>query len=261
MTFRLIATDLDGTLLRSDGTVSERTRAALARAHARGIEIVITTGRPFRIVGQIAAAVGVCDVAICANGAIVIDLATGSVLDHRPLAPPVAARIVTGLRAACPGILFSFEFPHEYARELAYHDTFRPPLAPRHADALELAQQPVTKLLARHPTLPFAEVLQAAHAVAGTVAVATTAGGTSVEISAAGVTKATALAAHCAQRGIAAADVIAFGDAPNDLALLAFAGRSVAVANAQPAVLAAADERTLSNDEDGVAVVVEAALH
>ena len=74
-----------------------------------------------------------------------------------------------------------------------------------------------------------------------------------VEISAAGVTKAAALARVCDRLGIDAADVVAFGDMPNDLALLAWAGTSYAVSNAHPSVLAAADHVTASNDEDGVA--------
>jgi hydroxymethylpyrimidine pyrophosphatase-like HAD family hydrolase len=72
-----------------------------------------------------------------------------------------------------------------------------------------------------------------------------------------GVTKASALAALAARARIPAAEVIAFGDMPNDLPMLAWAGRAVAVANAHPAVLAAADEVTASNDDDGVALVLE----
>ena len=76
-------------------------------------------------------------------------------------------------------------------------------------------------------------------------------------ISAAGVTKAFALAAHCAELGIRPEEVVAFGDMPNDVPMLTWAGRGVAVANAHPEALAAADEVTASNDEDGVALVLE----
>ena len=259
---RLVATDLDGTLLRSDGTVSARTRAALAHARERGIDVVATTGRPPRLVAALGEQLGgSVDVAVCANGAMTVALGPGgavaSVLEHHPLAPPLARRVVEGLRATLPGILFTFELGLEWAREPGFQETFRPPAAPRLADALELAAEPVTKLLARHPTLPFAEVLATAQSVCGGDAVATTAGGPTVEISAAGVTKAWALARLCAGRGVAPTEVLAFGDAPNDLQLLAFAGRAVAVANAKPEVLAAAHEVTAANDEDGVAVVLE----
>ena len=257
---RLVATDLDGTLLHSDGSVSDRNRAALERAHARGLQIVVTTGRPPRLVHPLAEQIGSADVAICANGAIVVELATGTVLVHHPLAEAVARRLIVELRRELPGILFSLELGLDYAREPAYHATFKPPPAPRYADALELVCEPVTKLLARHPSAPFAVVLAAACRIGGDDAVSTTAGGTVVEISGAGVTKASALATLCAAAGIAPAEVIAFGDAPNDLALLAFAGRSVAVGNAHPDVLAAAGEVTATNDEDGVALVLERLL-
>lgn len=257
---RLIATDLDGTLLRTDGTISDRTRTALRAAHAAGVEVVVTTGRPPRLVGAILERIGVGDVAICANGALVVDVASGAVLGQSPLPPAVSRRLVEELRVAAPGILFAFEFAADFAREPAFAEAFRPPPAPRYADALELAREPAIKIVARHPSLPFDEVLAAARAVAGNDAIATTAGGVSVEISAAGVSKASALGAHCAALGIASAEVVAFGDAPNDLELLAFAGRGVAVANAHPEVLAAATETTAANDDDGVALVVERLL-
>ena len=72
--------------------------------------------------------------------------------------------------------------------------------------------------------------------------------------------KATTLARLCAERGIAAEEVVAFGDMPNDLPMLAWAGTAYAVANAHPDVLAAVDRRTASNDDDGVALVVESLL-
>jgi hydroxymethylpyrimidine pyrophosphatase-like HAD family hydrolase len=79
-----------------------------------------------------------------------------------------------------------------------------------------------------------------------------------VEISAAGVTKASGLAWLCDREGIDPADVLAFGDMPNDLPMLAWAGHAVAMANAHPAVREVADEVTLSNDEDGVAAYLAA---
>ena len=91
----------------------------------------------------------------------------------------------------------------------------------------------------------------------GQVAVTSSSSEALLEISAAGVTKASALAALAARAGIPAAEVVAFGDMPNDLPMLAWAGRAVAVANAHPEVLAVADEVTASNDEDGVALVLE----
>jgi len=79
-----------------------------------------------------------------------------------------------------------------------------------------------------------------------------------VEICPPGVTKASGLAVVATALGVDAQDVLVFGDMPNDLPMFAWAGwRRVAVANAHPLVQAAADEITLANDEDGVAIYIE----
>jgi hydroxymethylpyrimidine pyrophosphatase-like HAD family hydrolase len=258
---RLVASDLDGTLLRPDESVSERTRAALAAARAAGIRVVLVSGRPPRSLGPIAERIGVGGIAICANGALVWDLDTGRMLDTSPLAADLAGRLVRTLREAIPGVLFAVELEGGFGREAGWSDG-RGPASPEEleADALKLITGPVVKLLVRHPSLPFAELAERARAAVGDDAVATWAGLRLVEISAAGVTKAFALERLCRRLGVAASEVVAIGDMPNDLAMLAWAGRSVAVANADPQVLAAADEVTAANTEDGVAVVLERIL-
>jgi Cof subfamily protein (haloacid dehalogenase superfamily) len=255
---RLVASDLDGTLLRPDETVSERTRAALAAARAAGITLVLVSGRPPRSLGPIAERIGVGGIGICAPGALVWDLDTGTMLDSSPLAADLAARLVETLREAVPGVLFAVELEGGFGREAGWSDGRAPTAseAPE-ADALELITGPVIKLLARHPSLPFAEVAERARAAIGDNAVATWAGLRLVEISAAGVTKAFALERLCRRLGIAAGEVVAVGDMPNDLAMLAWAGTAVAVANADQSVLDAADEVTASNTEDGVARLLE----
>jgi Cof subfamily protein (haloacid dehalogenase superfamily) len=255
---RLVASDLDGTLLRPDETVSERTRAAIAAAREAGITVVLVSGRPPRSLGPIAERIGVGGIAICANGAVVWDLDNGTMVDHTPLAADLAARLVGALREAIPGVLFAVELEHGFGREAGW--TEGPVAAPPdalQADALELITGPVTKLLVRHPTMPFAEVAERAREAAGDDAVVTWAGLRLVEISAAGVTKAFALERLCGCLGIAAAEVVAVGDMPNDLAMLHWAGRAVAVANAQQSVIDVADEVTASNLDDGVALVLE----
>jgi len=112
----------------------------------------------------------------------------------------------------------------------------------------------VVKLLARHEELGSDELLSLAKSAVPEGAELTHSSSDGLlEISAAGVSKASGLATVCAELGVAADDVVAFGDMPNDLPMLAWAGTGVAVANAHPEVLAAADEVTASNDDDGVA--------
>jgi Cof subfamily protein (haloacid dehalogenase superfamily) len=258
---RLVASDLDGTLLLPDETVSERTRRAVVAAKAAGITIVLVSGRPVRSIGRLAERVGVGGIAICANGAVVWDLDNGTVLDWSPMAADLAARLVRDLREAIPGALFAVELEREFGREAGWEDGLRPaPPEALEADALELITGPVTKLLVRHPTLPFAEVAERARRAIGDDAVATWAGLRLVEISAVGVTKASALERLCRRLGITAAEVVAVGDMDNDLAMLAWAGTGVAVANAAPEVLEAADEVTAANTDDGVALLLERIL-
>jgi Cof subfamily protein (haloacid dehalogenase superfamily) len=258
---RLVASDLDGTLLRPDETVSERTRRAVAAARAAGITLVLVSGRPPRSIGPLAERVGVGGIAICANGAVLWDLDSGRMVDSSPLAAEVAARLVHALRQAIPGALFAVELESGFGREPGWSDGLQPVRPDAlEADALELITGPVTKLLVRQPDLDFAEVAERARRAVGDDAVVTWAGLRVVEISAAGVTKAFALERLCRRLGIDAGEVVAVGDMPNDLAMLAWAGTGVAVANAAPEVLEAADEVTAANTDDGVALLLERIL-
>jgi Cof subfamily protein (haloacid dehalogenase superfamily) len=253
--FRLVATDLDGTLLRDDGTVSAYTAGVLTRVQAIGIPVVFVTARPPRRAREIARSVGLGGLAICGNGAIVYDLDTETIVRQTLLEAVVAHQLIGALREAAPGICFAVEAGLIYGHEPDYaaHNPFTEDIAARHDDALVLCADGVTKLIALHPTLPLADLLPLAHRLAGATAVVTHSGAPFVEIAASGITKARALADLCADLGIAPGDVIAFGDMPNDLPLLGWAGYRVAVANAHPDVLAIADEIAASNNEDGVA--------
>lgn len=256
--FRLIATDLDGTLLRKDETVSERNRLALQRAQETGTMVALVSGRPPRSLRKIAHQAGVTGLAICCNGALIYDLEREAIVSHWPIAPEIASRLIAQLREVAPGVCFGLEFGLRYGREPTY------PLPPAYArtemlvdDALALCREPAVKLIAHHPKLTTEALAELASRVAGETALVTYSGIGFIEISAAGVHKAWALEKLCARLGIAASEVIAFGDMPNDLPMLAWAGHGVAVANAHPDVLAQADEITHSNMEDGVALVLE----
>ena len=119
---RLVACDLDGTLLRPDETVSDRTRAALASARDAGITVVLVSGRPPRSIGPIAERLGVGGIAICANGAVVWDLDAGTMVDSSPLAADLAARLVHALREAIPGALFAVELEDGFGREAGWSE-------------------------------------------------------------------------------------------------------------------------------------------
>ncbi|WP_093875087.1 Cof-type HAD-IIB family hydrolase [Streptomyces sp. TLI_105] len=262
---RLIATDLDGTLLRDDKSVSPRTIAALAAAEQAGIEVFFVTGRPARWMDVVSDHVHGHGLAICANGAAVVDLHSGGTfLEVRPLERPVALDVVRALRAAAPGASFAVELTTGIHYEPQYPPFFLDPGATvATAEKLLFEEEPgsaapVLKLLAQHPELDPDVFLALAREAAGDRAAFTRSSPTAlIEISALGVSKASTLALCCAERGIAAEEVVAFGDMPNDIEMLSWAGRSFAMGNAHPDVITAASGRTVGNNEDGVAVVIE----
>jgi Cof subfamily protein (haloacid dehalogenase superfamily) len=256
---RVVATDLDGTIVRSDGTISVRTRAALDSAEAAGAFVVVVTGRPPRWLHGIAEATGHHGIVVCANGALVYDLHRDVVVAAHPMSVDIAREIVMVLRGAIPGIGFAVEsLTDGFGYEPAYRPRW-PTDGAVVAEVDELLSGPLAKLLARHEKLDSDALLAAARAVIGVDLAELTHSSRDglLEISAAGVSKATTLAALCAEHDRDSQDAIAFGDMPNDLPMLAWAAHSVAVANAHPDVLAVVDEVTASNDDDGVAVVLE----
>lgn len=255
----MIATDLDGTLLHGDGTIDARTRRAIAALQDAGAEVVVCTARPARWVGDLAREGGLRGPAVCANGAVIWDLAAQALMGTFPIDPEVARSVVAALRPLLPGAAWAVEGAESFAHEPDYFARWPVPedTIVAHVDAL-LAAPPV-KLLARGPgESPDALVARVRSAVAGLVEVThSSTMDTLLEMSAAGVSKASGLAALCERRGIDRSEVVAFGDMPNDVAMLRWAGRGIAVANAHPDVLGAADEVTASNEESGVAAVLE----
>ena len=259
---RLAAIDLDGTLLRSDGTVSDRSRAALAAARDAGVDVVLVTARSPRSVREIAADLGLRGPALCANGATVFDLDAGAIVRHVPLSVDVAHRVVRGLREQVPGISFAWELELRFGSEPAYEERRDNDRWPRPegsfppCDALAW-HEPMTKLLARIHDTDLDSVLAATRALCGNEAEVTIAGAVFVEVMAPGVSKEAALIALADERGVGRSEVVAFGDQLADAGMLRWAGLGVATANASPFALEAADEVTASNDEDGVALVLE----
>lgn len=259
---RLIATDLDGTLLRPDGSVSRRARRALSRLAEVGIELVFVTGRPPRWVDQFAEVAGAHGTVICSNGAFVYDVLRRTVVAAHGIPPSMARAIAADLRSALPGVGFAAELPEGIRMEREYPVVHQEDVPADGAyRSIDTIDRPVGKLLARSLQIPGAEFPLRVGRIVGNRAEVTYSGfGGLAEIGPLGVTKASSLAQWCAGRGISAGDVWAFGDGPNDLAMLTWAGVSFAVANAHPDAVAAADQRCPSNADDGVARILESLL-
>jgi Cof subfamily protein (haloacid dehalogenase superfamily) len=256
---RLVATDLDGTLLDSGGRVSARTRGVLDALDAAGVPVVFTTGRPIRWMEELWDAVGGHGLAICSNGGIVYDVARREVRAARTIPGEVLLDVARLLRHEVPGTVFALEKTTGFAKEPDFMPRLAVNLAPDvpTAPLEDLVDGEVVKLLARHEEHepePYWELVAAA--LGDQVVTTWSSTGTLVEISAAGVTKASTLALVAAEMGLGPADVVAFGDMPNDLPMLEWAGTSYAMANAHPSVRDLADHRAPHHDEDGVATVL-----
>lgn len=257
---RLVASDLDGTLLRSDGSVSDRTVDALQAVAAAGIDVVFATGRPWRYLSDVLDRTGVAGTVICGNGALVWDPERQEPVAVRGFDPAVLALALPRIRRALPGALFAAE----QVEGLVHEEGFNPRVVvggTREVVLDDVLHDPVLKLLVRVPVGESMDVLRARvdEAVDGAAEVtfSSTYSEALLELSAAGVDKGTALAHHAAALDLVADQVIAFGDMPNDIPMLRWAGTGVAVAGAHPDVVLAANRRTAGNDADGVAVVLE----
>ncbi|MEP7763550.1 HAD-IIB family hydrolase [Sanguibacter sp. 25GB23B1] len=260
---RVVATDLDGTLLRSDGTLSSRTRAAISWLEETGTSVVFVTARPPRWLDDLADAVGGHGTAICLNGACLYDVAGRRPLSFTGFRPSLLAALVDELRVAAPGIAFGLERasgavfdPHYTTTEFVI-----PAHTPRQAVG-DVLEESVGKLIARADGVPHDDFLARVSATVGDRAHLAYSGAVGLaEMTPVGVTKAAALARWCEGHGVQASEVWAFGDMPNDLPMLRWAGTSIAVANAHPDVLAEASLTTASNDDDGVARALDVLRH
>lgn len=261
MTPRLVATDLDGTLLRSDRTVSTRTAATLARAHDAGLPVVFVTGRPLRWAAEVFEHVGRHGLVIAANGALVWDVSTDEARLQRTIAAEDSAAAAAAIRSEFPATSFAVERLDGFHVEDVYTPQHELHPDVRRRTFEELFAAPVQKLLVRNPGAVADDYAPRAQELAGDrVEVTFSNGDDLLEVSAAGVTKASTLAILCEELGVHPGEVVAFGDMPNDVAMLRWAGTSYAMERAHPLAVEAATHRAPSNDEDGVAAVIESLL-
>ena len=262
---RLIATDLDGTLLDPNGLLRPRSAAALQAAADAGIIVVFATGRPPVVaVHEVAAAGHGVHYGVMANGTIVCSLPDREVLHAITFPTETARAAVHALRAHDAGFGFAMATDAGFTAEPGFHQ--RMPVHHGADDPVPDAlvghegSRTTLKLLAFHHTHGVHDLLRIMPPLLGTNLAVTHMGAEAVEIGPAGADKGVGLRWLCDHLGIAATDVLVFGDEINDLPMFQFAGRCVAVANASPQVREAADEIAPTNAEEGVAQVIERLL-
>ncbi|MEU5967565.1 HAD family hydrolase [Streptomyces globisporus] len=258
--YALVATDLDGTLLRPDDTVSARSRAALGLAAASGARHLIVTGRPVPGIRALLADLAYTGLVVCGQGTQLYDADAARLLRSVTL-DREAADTALGKIEAEVGTVFAAVDQDGVDGVTLIEASYRmpnPTLPAQRVNSREaLWERPVIKVLVRHPELGDDELTAVARGAVGDLATVTMAGPGTVELAPRGVDKGTGLAAAAELLGIGAERTVAFGDMPNDLPMFAGSGLRVAMGNAHPELRAAADEVTLSNAEDGVAVVLE----
>jgi HAD superfamily hydrolase (TIGR01484 family) len=264
----LVASDVDGTLLPSGWVPTERTCAAVARVLAGGTPFALVTGRPPRWIPPVARYLPGVRHAVCANGAVRYDIAADRVLSAATLSTEQLGELAAAADEALPGSWLAVERAGESASDERSVLRIEPGRRPAWAAEFvaepraRLLSEPAIKLLIEHGELTSDQMLatlreRVGSDLAGGAVLTFSNPNGLLEAAVAGASKAAGLAELAAELGIARSDVIAFGDMPNDVELLRWAGHGVAMGNAHPDVLAVADEVTAPNTEDGVALVLE----
>jgi len=262
----LVATDVDGTLLDEDEKVTARTRSVVRAVVDDGAQFVLATGRPPRWIGPVVDQLGFAPMAVCANGAVIYDPTTDRILSARTLSADVLGELAEIATRVIPGAGLAVERVGRSAHDAATPQFVSSPgyehawLNPDNTEVSieDLLSAPAVKLLIRKSgarSADMAAVLADHIGIEGDITYSTNNG--LIEIVPLGISKATGIEELARPLGIDAADVVTFGDMPNDVPMLSWAGLGVAMGNAHPDAVAAADEVTATNAEDGVARVLE----
>ncbi|MFD0811008.1 HAD family hydrolase [Amycolatopsis umgeniensis] len=263
----LIASDVDGTLLGPMEALTERTIGVVARVTEAGVPFVLVSGRPPRWIAPIANPLNLTGYAVCANGAVLYEVGTDRIVAvHGMLEPTLLHDAVSALDHALPGCRYAAERIGESAldpemRNFVIEPDYHNPWGDNEgtqAPRAEVLGHPAIKLMISRRGMTSDEMALAAREVLdGAVDITYSTNSGLIEVSAHGITKATGLAEVAERLGVPAERVIAFGDMPNDVEMLGWAGHGVAMANGHRLVLDVADEVTAPNSEDGVAQVLE----
>lgn len=261
--YRLVATDLDGTLLRADESVSGRTRDALAAVTEAGAAHIVVTGRAVPWTRHILDDLGYEGIAVCGQGAQVYHAGEHRLLTSLTLDRQLAGLALSKIEAEIGPLALAASrdgLEGEVLMGPGYQVQDGPlPYVP-YEDPSELWAAPLTKLYIQHPELSDDELTRIARETVGGLVDVVMAGPGIVEILPLGLSKATGLSLAARRLGVKAAETIAFGDMPNDIPMFAWAAHGVAMGNAHEELRAVADEVTSSNEEDGIAVVLERLL-
>jgi Cof subfamily protein (haloacid dehalogenase superfamily) len=263
---RLVASDIDGTILGHDGKISDRTVRAFHACRDAGIELVFVTGRPPRWLHPLEDQLGHTGTVICSNGAVVWDLEAGRMVSALTLSLDAVFEVRRIIKQLRPSALFAAETLTGFHLEPGFIENGSSELLSEFTPAplarTLTADDAVVKFLAivREGTADefLAEVTPAvAHLAAATHSAPSVA---MLELSVPGINKAVTLAGYAASLGIDAADVVAFGDMPNDIEMLRWAGDGYAMASGHPEAIRAAGQQAPHFDDDGVAQILEAKL-
>jgi len=255
---RLVAIDLDGTLLTDDKEVCARSAEALMKLPARGVQVVIASARPPRSVRKIYRQLGLDTLQINYNGALIWDEPSGKALFHRPMSGAIAREIVDAARAIFEEVLVTCEVmdrwltdrpDNTYTTETGrlFRPDFVGPL-----DGFCAPKLHVTKLMllgerCMIERLENALVPRFSHQVT-----ILRTDNELIQLMDRRVSKSVALSKVARHYGVPQAQVMAIGDAPNDVGMLQWASVGVAVANGYEVVKGVADWIAPSNNDHGV---------
>ena len=254
----MIAVDLDGTLLRSDGSLGVKTVKAIEEATRQGIRVVVASARAPRNTQQVYHHLGLDTWQINHNGALVYDQPNRQTIEHHPIDGHVARQVVELARRAFRQVPIGVEVV-----DTLYTDEVDPGQDRAHAGITDgsksldqLLDEPITKIFMTGPPGRLGEIQSAIQQRLHDRVDFATSHLRLLQVICAGVDKARGLETTAAHYGVDRARVMAIGDAPNDLGMMKWAGMSIAVKNAWNDVRKAAHFVVQSNDEDGVAEAI-----
>jgi hypothetical protein len=258
---RLIALDLDGTLVGADLAISKRVRDTIARARERGTQITIVTGRMFAATRPFAQTLGITGPVVCYQGAAIFEAATGAVLRETPVDQDVTRTVLAWaeerhVHAQCyAGDQLYMQEVNRFSKRYTDLAKVEPVLVPSLRDAF--AERPSIKIVLVDDPGPSEQHLAALKTLFGERAYLTRSHVDFVEVLSPGVNKGEALAFVAERYGASLGETMAVGDAWNDVPLITAAGIGVAMGSGPPELFAKADAVVGDVAHDGVAEAIE----